>query len=317
MNNPSLGRTLRVYLGLAALLLCLGSAGTVAARTLQVGPGEPFQLPSAAAAQAQDGDLIQIAPGRYVDCAVWKANNLVITGMGRPPDTIIADKSCGGKGLFLTDGVDITVRNLTLTGARVPDKNGVGIRMEANNLTVEGVRFIDNENGILVNTDVRGWLMVRDSEFVFNGIDSPWGHGLYAGPIDLVRIERSRFYQTRQGHHIKSRALRTEVIDSDLQDGPDGTSSYQIEAPNGGAVVVRGCTIEKGPKSENHTGAIVIGKEGLTHPTPEILVENNSFRVDGDYHSFLVVNEAVTGAVLKGNRLSGSARALLGNGEVR
>ncbi len=194
MKNPPLGRALRVPLGRAALPLCLGGAGPVAAGTLEVGPDKPFQLPSAAAAQAQDGDLIRIAPGRYVDCAVWKANNLVITGTGRAPDTVIADQSCGGKGLFLTDGTGITIRNLTLTGARVPSRNGAGIRMQANNLTVEGVRFIDNENGILV--------------------------------------------------------------------------------------------------------------------------ENNRFRVDGDYHSFLVVNEAVTGAVLRGNRLSGSAKALLGNGEV-
>jgi len=188
--------------------------------------------------------------------------------------------------------------------------------MEAGNLTLEGVRLIDNENGILVNTNIRGWLIVRDSEFVLNGICSPCGHGIYAGPIDLVRVERSRFYQTRQGHHIKARALRTEVIDSSLQDGPDGTSSYQIEAPNGGALVVRGCIIEKGPKSENHTGAIVIGKEGVTRPTPEIRVENNSFWVDGNYSSYLVVNQAGTGAVLRGNRLLGSAKALLGNGEV-
>jgi len=125
MNDRSPARRLPLHLGLPALLLCLG-AGSAAARTLQVGPGKQFSLPSAAAAQALDGDLIQIAPGRYVDCAVWRANNLVITGMGLPQDTVIADKSCSGKGLFLTNGTGITVRNLTLTGARVPDKNGAG-----------------------------------------------------------------------------------------------------------------------------------------------------------------------------------------------
>lgn len=71
MNEPSPARPLRVYIGLAALVLCLGGTGTAAARTLQVGPGKPLRLPSAAAAQARDGDVIQIAPGRYVDCAVW------------------------------------------------------------------------------------------------------------------------------------------------------------------------------------------------------------------------------------------------------
>jgi hypothetical protein len=179
------------------------------------------------------------------------------------------------------------------------------------------VRFVDNQNGILTNNDVKGSLTVRDSEFLHNGTcSSNCAHALYTGNLDLLHVERSKFFETRQAHHIKSRARRTEVIDSDLQDGPNGTSSYQIEAPNGGSVVVRGCTIEKGPKSENHTGAIVIGMEGVTQPTREITVENNSFRIDGGYPSFLVVNQTATEAMLKGNKLSGSAQPLRGDGEV-
>ena len=107
------------------------------------------------------------------------------------------------------------------------------------------------------------------------------------------------------------------MIDSDLQDGPDGTSSYAIEVPNGGSLVARGNTIEKGPKSENHTGAIVIGMEGVTQPTREIIIENNTFRVDGNYSSYLLYNQTATEAVLKGNRLSGSARPLHGDGQVQ
>lgn len=317
MTELSLYRSLFMHLGCVALVLYLGGPGTAAAQTLEVGPDKPFKQPSAAAAKAQDGDLIQIAPGEYFDCAVWKANDLVIEGMGKPQDTVITDKTCEGKGLFLTDGSGITVRNLTLTRARVSDDNGAGIRMQAKDLTVERVRFINNQNGILANTDVHGSLIVRDSEFIGNGICAPGcAHGIYTGPLDLVRVERSKFYQTRQGHHLKSRALRTEVLDSDLQDGPEGTSSYQIEVPNGGSVLVRGCTIQKGPKSENHTGAIVIGMEGVTQPTREILVENNAFRVDGNYSSFLVVNQTATSAMLKGNRLTGSAKPLRGDGEV-
>lgn len=310
--------TLPTQLSVAALALCLGTAGTSAARTLEVGPDKPYKQPSEAAAKAQDGDLIRIAPGEYFDCAVWTANNLVIEGTGKPQDTVITDKTCNGKGLFLTDGNGITVRNLTLTRARVPDNNGAGIRMQAKDLTVERVRFINNQNGILTNSNLKGSLIVRDSEFTGNGICAPsCAHGIYAGHLDLVRVERSKFYQTRQGHHVKSRALRTEVIDSDLQDGPEGTSSYQIEAPNGGSVLVRKCNIQKGPKADNHSGAIVIGMEGVTQPTREILVEDNSFRVDGDYNAFLVVNQTATEALLKGNRLSGSAKPLRGDGKVQ
>ena len=302
---------------LSWLLPALCLALPAAAATLEVGPNKPMKMPSEAAAAAQDGDHILIAPGEYFDCAVWKANRLVIEGTGKPEDVVITDKTCNGKALFLTDGQDITIRNLTLTRARVPDGNGAGIRMEANNLTVEHMHFINNQNGILSNIDVKGSLIVRDSEFIRNGAcGGACAHGIYVNNLDLLHVERSKFFETHQAHHIKSRAGRTEVIDSDLEDGPNGTSSYQIEAPNGGSVVVRGCTIEKGPKSENHTGAIVIGMEGVTQPTREITVENNSFRVDGGYTSFLVANMTATEAMLKGNKLSGSAQALRGDGEV-
>jgi hypothetical protein len=56
--------------------------------------------------------------------------------------------------------------------------------------------------------------------------------------------------------------------------------------------------------------------EGVARPTREITVENNDFRVDGAYSSFLEFNQTATAAMLKGNRLSGSAKPLHGDGEV-
>ena len=44
------------------------------ARTLEVGPGKAFGLPSQAAEVARDGDVVEIAPGNYVDCAIWTSN---------------------------------------------------------------------------------------------------------------------------------------------------------------------------------------------------------------------------------------------------
>ena len=38
------------------------------------------------------------------------------------------------------------------------------------------------------------------------------------------------------GHHIKSRALKTMVMGNTIEDGPDGTASYEVDAPNGGNV---------------------------------------------------------------------------------
>jgi len=107
------------------------------------------------------------------------------------------------------------------------------------------------------------------------------------------------------------------VIGCNIADGPDGTSSYLIEAPNGGALIVRDTTLEKGPKSENHKAAIAIGAEGVTHPTPEITITNNNFRNDGNYETNLVWNLTATRAILKGNKLAGSVTPLDGDGTVQ
>jgi hypothetical protein len=160
-------------------------------------------------------------------------------------------------------------------------------------------------------------VIVRNSEFIRNGFCAgSCSHGIYVGEVALLRVEHSRFFETRQAHHIKSRALRTEVIDSDIEDGPNGTASYLIDISNGGSTIVRGCTLEKGPKNENHTTAIAIGAEGVTHPTDEIVIENNRFTNDGPPTIF-VENLTATEARLKGNKITGPMRAVLqGDGSV-
>jgi parallel beta helix pectate lyase-like protein len=291
------------------------SVSDLAAATLGVGPDKAYKTPSAAAAAAKDGDHIDIAPGEYFDCAVWRANNIVIEGTA--PGVVITDKTCMGKGLFVIVGNDITVRNLTLARARVPDMNGAGIRQEGRNLTVDGVKFIDNQNGILGAAEPDSTVIIRNSDFEQNGVCSPsCAHGIYFNALRLLRVEHSRFVETRQGHHIKSRAARTEVMGCDISDGPNGTASYLIDVPNGGSVLVRDNKLEKGPKAENHKAAIAIGEEGVTQPTKEILIENNFFRNNGDYQTTLVWNVTATPATLSANKLSGAITALNGDGTV-
>jgi hypothetical protein len=301
---------------LAVLILTgIAIANPSPAATLKVGPDQTYKAPSAAAAVAKNGDHIEIEPGQYFDCAVWNANDLVIEGSGS--GAVITDKTCMGKGLFVIEGKNTIVRNLTLTRARVPDMNGAGIRLDNGNLTIDNVKFIDNQNGIMGGTPGTT-VTIRNSEFDRNGTcEGGCAHGIYIMNVDLLHVENSRFSNTRQGHSIKSRALRTEVVGSTIVDGPDGTSSYLIEASNGGALIVRDNTLEKGPKAENHTCAIAIGAEGVTQPTPEITITNNNFRNDGDYETALVWNLTATPATLKGNKLSGSVIPIKGDGTVQ
>ena len=299
---------------LVCVLLLL--SGTAQARTLEVGANQAFKAPSAAAAVARDGDRVAIYPGFYADCAVWTANNLVIAGVGDAAKITIADKTCQGKALFVTVGDGISVRNLTLTGARVPDGNGAGIRAEGQNLTVDGVRFVGNQDGILSGT-VGGSLTVRNSLFERNGAClAACAHGIYAGRLDLLRVENSQFIGTKEGHHIKSRARRTEAIGCTIEDGPDGTASYEIELPNGGGLLARGNTVTKGPKAGNHGAIISIGAEGAIWPASDIVVEDNKIRSDGNWDTYFVVNRTAAAAVLRGNSLSGAVKPLRGEGVV-
>src|SRR4051812_41238960 len=91
------------------------------AKTLQVGPDRELKQPSDAAAAAADGDTIEIDPVKdgYFDCAVLKASHLTVVGNG--DDVVLTDKTCQGKGILVVTGDDVTIRNLTLTRARVPD----------------------------------------------------------------------------------------------------------------------------------------------------------------------------------------------------
>lgn len=307
------------------LLLILGALaiaalpGPASAATLNVGPGKSFEKPSDAAAVARDGDRIQIAAGSYSDCAVWKANDLTIEGAGAD-STVITGTPCEGKGLFIARGNAILVRGLTLANAHVREFNGAGIRAEGGDLTVEHVRFVNNEDGILAGSLPGRTIAISDSEFIGNGTCAGSGgcaHGVYVGRIGLLRIERSRFFETKQGHHIKSRAERTKVTGCDIADGASGTASYSIDIPNGGAVLVSDNHIQKGPQSQNHAAAVMIGAEGVSQPTPNIVVERNVFRVEGKYHSYLVSNLTATEALLRNNLLQGNARALRGAGSVK
>ena len=301
---------------LAALLIGIGAFGPAAvAKTLLVGSDQALKVPSAAAAVAADGDTIEIEPrqGGYFDCAVWKQNKLTIEGKG--DGVVITDKPCQGKALFVIDGSDITIRNLTFQRARVPDKNGAGIRAEGGNLTIEHSRFLNNENGILAADSPKATMTIRDSEFTDNGkCDPTCSHGIYVNQLALLHIEHSVFRDTKQGHHIKSRALRTELIGDDIADLDVGTSSYLVDIPNGGAFIMRDSSLEKGPKSENHSTAVSIGEEGVTQPTPEITVSGNKFRNDMNIETIFVRNGTATDAVLTNNTFTGKIIPLSGDG---
>jgi hypothetical protein len=288
---------------LAAALL-VASFGTASAATLRVGAQQQYKLPSEAIAHAHDGDTIAIEPGSYIDCALVRQNNLTIEGTG--PGVVMTDQVCRGKAILITNGNNITIRNVTLQRARVPDQNGAGIRGQGGNLTVVNARFINNENGILVAPNPAATVRVIGSEFVDNGTCAgACAHGIYAGFIGALEVENSRFFDTHEGHSIKSRAARTTVLHCDIQDGPNGTSSYQVDVPNGGTVRIEDNKMQKGPHAQNHGTAIAIGEGGVKHPSDGIIIHNNTLINDTGFETTFVRNITATPAQLSGNVFKG------------
>jgi hypothetical protein len=306
--------TRSVMLMTALLLWC----GAASAETLTVGPGQEYKMPSQALFRAHDGDTIAIAPGTYFDCSLVNQNNLTIEGTG--PGAVMTDKTCRGKAILITNGNNITIRNLTLQRARVPDQNGAGIRGQGGNLTIVNVRFLDNEDGMLVAPNPAAVVRIIGSEFVGNGKCSPEGcaHGVYVGSIAALDVENSRFFDTHVGHSIKSDAASTTVLNCDIEDGADGTSSYQIDVPNGGTVRIEGNKLEKGPHAQNWANSIMIGEEGVSHPSDGIVIRNNMLINNTGHQTVFVHNITATPAQLSSNVFKGGkVIPLMGDGTVR
>ena len=298
---------------LAAGCLAAGSAGA-GAEVLLVGPERALRAPSEAAAVAKDGDVVRIDPGDYVDCAIWRANRLVLQA---PEGTAhIRDRACAGKAIWVISGADVTVDHITFSGARVPDQNGAGIRAEGRDLTVRNSRFLDNENGLLAAPVEGSTVLIEGSAFERNGkCAANCAHGIYVSGIDRLKVVDSAFRAQRQGHHIKSGARALEVIGSTIEDGPEGTASYLIDVTSGGEVVIADNVMQKGPKSENRSAAIHIAGEGL-QDSPAYRISNNRFRSDNPHEVAFVRNQTVVPAALEGNRLDGTVVPLIGPGSV-
>ena len=245
-------------------------------RVLEVGPTRAFNTPSAASQVAHDGDHIKIDAGEYTDCAVWRANNLVIEAIGGTAH--MSGVTCADQAIWLVAGNRTLIKGIVFSGAHSRANNGAGIKLIGSTMTVQDSKFDHNENGILIGPGERSYVLVVHSTFTGNGKCEPeCAHGIYAGHIAQLRVLNCTFSHQNVGHHIKSRAAATEIVGNRIEDGSDGTASFSIDLPNGGTALIRQNYIQKGEKSENRLAMVSIGEEGGLLPSKGILIERNSF----------------------------------------
>jgi len=279
---------------------------TATGRVLNVGPGQALATPSAAAAVAQNSDVIRIAAGDYRgDVATWRQNNLTICGVGGRARLFADGINAGGKGIWVVSGSNITIDSVEFRNAAVPDLNGAGIRAEHGGwLRIRNSGFYDNENGILTNSGATT-LVIEGSEFARNGRGDGFTHNLYVGQIDRLTVSASYFHEAKVGHNLKSRARESVIENSYLMDGPTGTASYLADFPNGGRVVMRGNLLHKGPSAQNPS-AISFGAEGLTNPTNTLELTHNTVAITRSGGSFVAVYAGTQSVNLKGNLFAGT-----------
>jgi len=262
------------------------SSGAEAGRLLRVGPGQELRTVAAAAAQARDGDTIEIEAGDYAaDVAVWTRDRLTVRGVGGRVRLLAAGASAEDKAIWVVRGGAMTVENIAFSGARVSGRNGAGIRFEKGRLTVRNCLFEDNENGILTSNDPDAELEIEGSEFGHNGAGDGQSHNLYVGNIRRLKVSGSYFHHARVGHLLKSRAAENFVEYNRLTDEPGGRASYELEFPGGGVAYVIGNLIEQGAQTENPY-MVSFGSEGYRWPRNELYLIANTLvdeRAQGGY----------------------------------
>lgn len=253
-----------------------GKATGAAGRVISVGPAARIHTIATAAALARNGDTIEIAAGDYPqDVAVWTQDNLTIRGVGGPVRLLAKGASAEQKAIWVVRGGQILIENIEFSGARVPDKNGAGIRFEEGRLTIRHCRFSDNENGLLSAGDPDSTLDIENSEFGHNGAGDGYSHNLYVGAIKKLRVTGSYFHHANVGHLLKSRARENHILYNRLTDETGGRASYELEFPNGGTAYVIGNIIEQSATTENPT-LISFGAEGYKTPKNALFLINNT-----------------------------------------
>ncbi len=240
---------------------------------LTVGAGMTFSTLSSAVAASHDGDTIEVKAGTYTNDFATVTDKITIEGVGGMANFVATVPPPNGKAILTIDN-DATVENLGFSGAKVSDANGAGIRLEQGSLIVNGDNFTGNQMGILTDNLSSINLTVLNSKF--GGQSTTPGslaHQLYAGAIGHLDVENSLFTADNNGHQIKSRAA-TSVIKNNIIDDGTGTTSYDIDLPDGGNATIQGNTIVKGVNDPNTT-VISYGEEGMIWASNALFIQNN------------------------------------------
>lgn len=267
---------MRPLLVMAALLAGPASAQSRAAFTVAES-GQSFESLQDAVDSLDGGDgTIEIAPGRYKDCAVQEQGRIAF--VARTPGTVVFDGGiCEDKATLVLRGRGSHVEGITFTRTFVEDGNGAGIRMEKGNLSVVSTKFLDAQSGILSAADPASTISIDRSTFAGLGKhpDGNGAHSLYVNGYGGLRVTNSRFERGTGGHYLKSRAPRIEILDSSFDDSHGRNTNYMVDLPNGAVGRIAGNVFVNGRDKDNYGTMIAVTAEKRKHRSAGLLIEDN------------------------------------------
>lgn len=289
-----------------ALAIGLSATPAAAARVLRVGSGERFARPCQAIAHARAGDTILIDArgnrGYRGDVCAWSTDRLTIAGVHGRAHIDAAGASSQGMAIWVIAGRHTTIDNVELSGARVPDANGAGIRQEGAGLTVTHCVFDHNQEGILVADNPASNIVIDTSVFRANGAGDGYSHNLYINHVRSFTLRDSYSTGARVGHLVKSRAARNYIL-YDRLTGEQGTDSYELDLPDGGLSYVIGTVLEQGSRTQN-PNMLAYGEEGNLNPDSHLYAVNDTFVNALHRGSAMLIGTGVPAPVLAENDIS-------------
>jgi len=310
---------LRTVLVSTSAMLGFGMAVPATSATLSVGPGMTYPTPCRAFAAAVSGDIVQIAAATYSGdvCGIY-APNLTIRGINGRPKIDAGGKNAMGKAIWVVVGNNITIENVEMFGAKVPDLNGAALRLEGTGFTLRTSFLHDNENGILCGVNLNSDILIENSEFGHNGYGTGQTHNLYIGTVRSLTFRYNFSHDANVGHNLKSRAQVNRVLynrfsslaPGELGSTAAGQPSYEIDLPNAGESYVIGNVIEQ-PAVNQNSNIMAYGEEGASNPSHYLYVVNNTFLNDDAAHgNFVLVGSGVTKPILLQNNIFGGTGTL-------
>ncbi|WP_212760946.1 hypothetical protein [Telluria aromaticivorans] len=289
------------------------SAIPASAATLSVGTGKTYATPCKAFAVAKEGDLVEIQGNQTYTgdvCGIY-ANKLTIRGVNGRPKINANGMNALGKGTWVVSGQNITIDNVEMFGAKVPDRNGAALRLEGTNFTLRNAFLHDNENGILTGANTASNILIEYSEFGHNGNGTGQTHNLYIGNVGSLTFRYNFSHDAVIGHNLKSRARVNTIVYSRFSStapGQTGTTatgrpSYEIDLPNAGTSYIIGNVIQQ-PAAHDNPNLVAYGAEGASNPGHDLYVVNNTFlNDDSSRGNFVMVGSGVTKKILLQNNI--------------